>query len=174
MRGTGALKNLAVMGNQLISLDAPHAPVFGVTAVDVIARIARAERRAERRRSRRHQLLDIVRAAVVAADQIASYPYRWGGGHGSFTDSGYDCSGSVSYVLHGAGQLAAPMSSIGLMGYGEPGPGRLITVYTSPGHAFMVIRGRRYDTSGQSQTGTRWQPTARSTAGFVARHPSGL
>jgi hypothetical protein len=137
-------------------------------------RVRRLERRVARARQRRARISAVLREAVAGADRIAPMPYRWGGGHGSFADTGYDCSGSVSYVLHAAGRLAAPMSSIALMAYGEPGPGRFITIYSRPSHAFMVINGRRYDTSGQSQSGSRWQATARSTAGFVARHPPGL
>ena len=112
--------------------------------------------------------------AIAAADRIAGHPYRYGGGHRSFSDSGYDCSGSVSYVLHGAGRLGSPLDSRRLMTYGEPGPGRWITVYANPGHAFMVINGRRYDTTGRSSSGSRWQPENRSTAGYAVRHPPGL
>ena len=112
--------------------------------------------------------------AIRAANRIAHRPYRYGGGHGSFSDSAYDCSGSVSYVLHGAGRLARPLSSSGLMHWGAPGRGRWITVYAQPGHTFVVIRGRRYDTTGRSRTGSRWQPDMRSTAGYTVRHPAGL
>jgi hypothetical protein len=112
--------------------------------------------------------------AIRAANRIARKPYRYGGGHGSFRDSGYDCSGSVSYVLRGAGRLSRPLSSSGLMRWGAPGRGRWITVYARPGHSYMVIRGRRYDTTGRSQSGSRWQPEGRSTAGYVARHAPGL
>ena len=110
--------------------------------------------------------------AIAAANRIATFPYRWGGGHGSWNDSGYDCSGSVSYVLHGAGVLDAPEDSSQLMSYGAAGPGRWITIYSNPGHAWMTIRGRRYDTSGGD--GTRWVPYSRSSAGYTVRHPPGL
>ena len=109
--------------------------------------------------------------AIAAGDRIALFPYRFGGGHGSFHDTGYDCSGSVSYVLHAAGVLSRPEDSSELMSYGAPGPGRWITVYANPGHAYMVIRGRRFDTSGGPD---RWQGSARSSAGYVLRHPVGL
>jgi peptidoglycan hydrolase-like protein with peptidoglycan-binding domain len=109
--------------------------------------------------------------AIAAGDRIARLPYRYGGGHGSFHDSGYDCSGSVSYVLHAAGVLHRPEDSRELMRYGAPGPGRWITVYANPGHAYMVIRGRRFDTSGSPG---RWQRTDRSPAGYAVRHPVGL
>jgi hypothetical protein len=112
--------------------------------------------------------------AIAAANRIAGFPYRLGGGHGSFHDSAYDCSGSVSYVLHAAGRLGSPLDSGQLMSWGSPGRGRYITVYANPGHAYMVIRGRRYDTTGRAETGSRWQRARRSSAGYVVRHPAGL
>lgn len=115
-----------------------------------------------------------VLAAVAAGDRIATLPYVYGGGHGSFRASGYDCSGSVSYVLHAIGRLAVPEDSGQLMSYGSPGPGRVITIYANAGHAYMVIAGRRFDTSGQYATGSRWQADDRSPAGYVVRHPPGL
>jgi peptidoglycan hydrolase-like protein with peptidoglycan-binding domain len=114
-----------------------------------------------------------VSLAIAAANRIATLPYRYGGGHGSFDDTGYDCSGSVSYVLHGAGLLDSPLDSTGLMSYGEPGPGRYITIYANAGHAFMTINGRRFDT-GYGGEGNRWASGSRPTAGFVVRHPPGL
>jgi peptidoglycan hydrolase-like protein with peptidoglycan-binding domain len=113
----------------------------------------------------------VVRA-LRAATRIAGLPYRYGGGHRSFHDTAYDCSGSVSYVLHAAGRLASPLDSGSLMSWGAPGRGRWITVFAAPGHAYMVIAGRRFDTSGSSAT--RWQRHDRSTAGYVVRHPPGL
>jgi peptidoglycan hydrolase-like protein with peptidoglycan-binding domain len=115
-----------------------------------------------------------VNAVIRAANQIASHPYKYGGGHGSFRDSGYDCSGSVSYALHGGGLLRSPLDSSAFMRYGDPGRGRYITIYANPGHVYMVVNGRRYDTSARFQTGSRWTNTMRSSAGFVARHPPGL
>ena len=116
----------------------------------------------------------LLRRAVAAGNRIQFKPYIYGGGHGSFRAAGYDCSGSVSYVLHGMGRLDAPLDSGELMSYGKPGRGRYVTIYANPGHAFMVINGRRYDTSGRSASGSRWGPGMRSTAGYVARHPAGL
>jgi hypothetical protein len=116
----------------------------------------------------------LLRRAVAAGNRIAYKPYVYGGGHGSFRAAGYDCSGSVSYVLHGMGRLGAPLDSGELMHYGKPGRGRFVTIYANPGHAFMIINGRRYDTSGRSASGSRWGPGMRSTAGYVARHPPGL
>lgn len=115
-----------------------------------------------------------VAAMIAAGNRIATTPYIYGGGHRSFEDRGYDCSGSVSYVLGAAGLLSAPLASGALMSWGRPGPGRRVTVYANPGHAYMVIDGRRFDTSGRAQTGSRWQPDDRSSAGFVARHWPGL
>ena len=120
------------------------------------------------------RLPERVRNVVVAANQIARAPYRYGGGHASGFDSGYDCSGSVSYALRGGGLLSTSLDSSGFMGWGDPGPGRWITVYAKPSHAFMTIGGVRFDTSGRDQTGSRWQSSMISTAGYVARHPSGL
>ena len=117
---------------------------------------------------------DVVARVVAAATQIATTPYVWGGGHGSFDASGYDCSGSISYALAAGGLLSSPLDSTGFMSWGEAGPGRRITVYANAGHAFMIVDGRRYDTSALSGGGTRWTSEGRSTAGFVARHPPGL
>ncbi|MEA2457233.1 MAG: hypothetical protein QOC95_205 [Thermoleophilaceae bacterium] len=115
----------------------------------------------------------VIQRAIAAGDRIASMPYRYGGGHGSFQDSGYDCSGSVSYVLHGAGLLSSPLDSTAFMSWGEPGPGKHITIYANPGHVFMTIDGRRYDT-GYGGNGNRWASGSRPTGGFVVRHPAGL
>jgi hypothetical protein len=111
---------------------------------------------------------------ISAANRIADMPYKYGGGHRTFNDTGYDCSGSISYALHGAGLLEHPLDSSGFMRYGEPGPGRHVTIYAHGGHAFMVVNGRRYDTSALRETGSRWTSKPRSTRGFVARHPPGL
>jgi hypothetical protein len=116
----------------------------------------------------------VIARGIAAANRIARYPYRYGGGHRSFHDSGYDCSGSVSYVLHAMGALHSPLDSSALMGYGAPGPGRYVTVYANPGHTYMTINGRRFDTSAQWQGGSRWSIYDRSSSGYVARHPPGL
>lgn len=116
----------------------------------------------------------IVQRVIAAGNAIAGTPYVYGGGHGSFQSSGYDCSGSVSYALHGGGLLDSPLDSTGLMSYGLPGPGKHITIYANSGHAYMTIDGRRYDTSARSETGSRWTSTQRSSSGYVVRHPRGL
>ena len=114
-----------------------------------------------------------VGLVMAAGNAIAGLPYVYGGGHGSFKASAYDCSGSVSYALAAAGLVTSPMASGPFMSWGDPGPGQWITVYANPGHAFMVVAGWRFDTSNLG-SGTRWTQSARGTAGFVARHPPGL
>jgi peptidoglycan hydrolase-like protein with peptidoglycan-binding domain len=111
---------------------------------------------------------------ISAANRIAELPYRWGGGHRTFDDTAYDCSGSISYALHEAGLLKYALDSSGFMSYGEPGPGRHVTIYANPNHAYMVVDGRRYDTSALKETGSRWTSEPRSPSGFVVRHPPGL
>jgi len=118
-----------------------------------------------------------VKNAIWAANTLRRKPYVWGGGHGSFYDHGYDCSGSVSYALHGAGVLMAPLPSSDLMRYGERGRGRWITVYSRSGHTFAVIAGLRFDTTDLGRggdVGPRWYVGGRDTRGFVARHPAGF
>jgi lysozyme family protein len=127
-----------------------------------------------RRGHSRRGAIGVIARGIAAANRIARFPYVYGGGHHSFHDNGYDCSGSVSYVLHAMGALSHPLDSSALMHYGSPGPGRWVTVYANPGHAYMVIRGRRFDTSAQWQGGSRWSIFDRSSSGYVARHPPGL
>ncbi|HEX2393622.1 MAG TPA: hypothetical protein VHI77_11995 [Solirubrobacterales bacterium] len=113
-----------------------------------------------------------VKDAIAAANSIATTPYIWGGGHGSFESSGYDCSGAVSFALHGGGFLESPLDSTGLETWGEPGPGHWITVYANAEHAWMVIAGIAFDTVGGP--GPRWHdPWVDSPEGFVVRHPAG-
>jgi cell wall-associated NlpC family hydrolase len=115
-----------------------------------------------------------VKQIIEAGNIIARSPYKWGGGHGKWLDNGYDCSGSVSFALAAAGLLEGPMASGPLMGWGEPGKGKWVTIYTHPGHVFMEVAGVLFDTSNARVTGSRWGNQMRSTAGFVARHPAGL
>lgn len=136
-------------------------------------RIRRVLKRRRPSRSR-SSMPRTVRRVIAAGNRIAHAPYRYGGGHASFRDSGYDCSGSVSYALHGGGLLRRPLASGSFMSWGSSGRGRWITIYAKPGHMYMVVRGRRYDTSGRGATGSRWQWTRRSTAGYTVRHPAGL
>ena len=112
-----------------------------------------------------------VAEAIRAANRISAKPYVWGGGHGTWWDRGYDCSGAVSYALHGGGLLDRPLDSGSLAGWGAPGPGRWISVYAHGGHAYVVIAGLRFDTSGGP--GPRWHRQPRSPAGFTVRHPVG-
>jgi cell wall-associated NlpC family hydrolase len=115
-----------------------------------------------------------IKAAITAANEIVGRPYIWGGGHGSWYSRGYDCSGAVSYALAGGGFLAAPLNSGQFESWGEPGPGRWLTVYANAGHAYAVIAGMRWDTVGDARgSGPRWHPAVAYPAGFVARHPPG-
>jgi hypothetical protein len=119
-----------------------------------------------------------VQQAILAANQIVGKPYRYGGGHRSFIDRGYDCSGTVSFALNGGGLLKSPLDSRGFFRWGEAGPGAWITVYTKSSHAYVVIAGLRLDTSAAGDPsglkGPRWRPALRSSRGFRARHPEGF
>lgn len=121
-----------------------------------------------------HGAPEPVKRVIQAGNAIAELPYKWGGGHGAWRDDGYDCSGSVSFALAGAGLLDTPLTSGGFMDWGASGPGDWITIYTNPGHIFMVVAGLRFDTSGQGRAGTRWQEEPRPTAGFAVRSLPGL
>jgi hypothetical protein len=129
-----------------------------------------------------------VQQAVWAGNKLRNKPYKYGGGHAKVKDSGYDCSGTVSFVLIKAGLLESPLDSSSFLRYGAKGPGQWITVYTNPGHAYAVIAGLRLDTSSYAvstrssrravrsatERGPRWRPTARPSRGFKARHPVGF
>ena len=115
-----------------------------------------------------------VRRLVRAANRINRTPYVWGGGHGSWHAGGYDCSGSVSFVLHAAGVLGTPLASGGLASYGRPGKGRWVTIYANGGHAYVVVAGRRFDTTAFKSEGTRWSRSLRDNGGYTIRHPPGL
>jgi len=116
----------------------------------------------------------IVQQIIAAGNRIATMPYIYGGGHGKWEDAGYDCSGSVSYALHGAGLLDASMASGGFMTWAESGRGQWVTTYANGGHMYLVVAGLRFDTSGRSGAGTRWQTKLRPTSGYEIRHPLGL
>jgi hypothetical protein len=117
----------------------------------------------------------VVREAVTAGNELVGKPYRYGGGHQNFYDTGYDCSGAVSYVLHSIGRMHTPTPSNELRRYGESGPGRWITVYASQGHSFIVIAGLRFDTGyGVGSHGPKWLTRSRPASEFVTRHPDGL
>lgn len=116
-----------------------------------------------------------VKEIIAAGNEIYDKPYRYGGGHGKWKDSGYDCSGSMSYALHGAGLLDRPMDSTGFMSWGAPGRGTWVTTYAHGGHSYMVVAGLRFDTSGAGERGgSRWSEEMRSPKGFTVRHPPGL
>ena len=118
-----------------------------------------------------------VQRAIWAANQLSSLPYRYGGGHRSFSDSAYDCSGTVSYALGAAGLVRSPMSSRELRHFGRRGRGKWITVYANKGHTFAVIAGLRLDTTDLGRggdVGPRWYDYSRDSSGYVARHPVGM
>lgn len=113
-----------------------------------------------------------IKDVIAAGNRIATKPYVYGGGHGTWNDSGYDCSGSVSYALHGGGLINTQLDSTSFESWGSSGRGRWITIYANSGHAFMTVAGLRFDTSGASPS--RWQSDMRSGSGYVVRHPSGF
>jgi peptidoglycan hydrolase CwlO-like protein len=115
-----------------------------------------------------------VQEMIAAGNRIATLPYIWGGGHGSFVSAGYDCSGSVSYVLNAAGLLSAPEVSGDFESYGDPGAGQWVTIYANSGHVWMQIAGYRFDTVALAEDGSRWSDGGGEYAGFVVRHPPGL
>jgi cell wall-associated NlpC family hydrolase len=160
-------ENLSAISNQLVgSSSTPPAappPVPGQTAVLQPDGQAAAPADAPQ----------VVKDVIAAANQISGTPYIWGGGHGSWESAGYDCSGAVSYALHGGGLLDSPLDSTGLTTWGEAGVGSWITVYAYSGHAYAVIAGLRWDTSDTGGSGPSWHTDMRSPAGFIARHPPG-
>ncbi len=121
---------------------------------------------------------EAVKRAIAAGNALQGKPYRYGGGHARVEDSGYDCSGTVSYALAKAGLLKTPLDSSSFMSWGRRGKGDWITVRTNPGHAYVVIAGLRLDTSAANdpggEKGPRWRPALRNASGFTARHPAGL
>jgi hypothetical protein len=119
----------------------------------------------------------VVQEVISAGNQIAHLPYRFGGGHGTFEDTAYDCSGSLSFVFAAAGLMRTTLTSGQLMSWGMPGPGRWITVFAAPGHTFMYVAGLRFDTVALAETGSRWSNRPANEpdlSRFVARHPPGL
>jgi hypothetical protein len=116
-----------------------------------------------------------VKRAIAAGNRLQGKPYKWGGGHARHIDAGYDCSGTVSYVLREAGLLRGSLTSDGYFKYGKKGEGRWITLYIRKGHVFLTVAGLRLDTGGPgNRTGPRWKPETRQTVGHVMRHPRGL
>jgi len=117
---------------------------------------------------------DVVKRVIQAANAISKLPYKWGGGHGAWRDSGYDCSGSVSFALAGAGLLKSPLTSGAFATWGVEGVGDWITIYANGGHMYMFVAGLRFDTSGRGRDGTRWQDASRTVSGYSVRHIRGL
>ena len=115
-----------------------------------------------------------VKRVIAAANLITRKPYIYGGGHARWWDRGYDCSGSVSFALHGGKFLESPLPSTSMESWGLAGPGRWITVYANAGHVWMTVAGWRFDTVALAQSGTRWAQGGGEFSGFVVRHPTGL
>jgi hypothetical protein len=115
-----------------------------------------------------------VKTMIAAGNEIHDKPYKYGGGHGRWRDTGYDCSGSMSYVLHKAALLDQALDSTGFMSWGDAGKGQWVTNYANSGHSYMVIAGLRFDTSGRAEDGSRWDTEMRSARGYTVRHPEGL
>jgi peptidoglycan hydrolase CwlO-like protein len=162
--------NLSAISEQIASTTGAPAPITGTPAP--LTPGESASYISESQASVPSEAPPAIAAAIEAANSIATTPYIWGGGHGSFESSGYDCSGAVSFALHGGGFLESPLDSTGLETWGEPGPGKWITVYANSGHAWMIIAGLAFDTVGGP--GPRWHSSpVDSPEGFVARHPPG-
>jgi peptidoglycan hydrolase CwlO-like protein len=162
--------NLASISEQIASATGAPAPVTGTPAP--LTPGQSASYISESQASVPSEAPAAIAGAIEAANSIATTPYIWGGGHGSFESSGYDCSGAVSFALHGGGFLESPLDSTGLETWGEPGPGQWITVYANAEHAWMIIAGLAFDTVGGP--GPRWHSSpVDSPEGFVARHPPG-
>ena len=117
-----------------------------------------------------------VKRIIAAANEIHDKPYRYGGGHKPppNKDTGYDCSGSMSYAFQGADMMEDPLTSTGFESFGDAGPGQWVTTYANSGHSYMVVAGLRFDTSGRKDAGSRWQKSERSASGYTVRHPKGL
>ncbi|HEX3910882.1 MAG TPA: hypothetical protein VHW67_09300 [Solirubrobacteraceae bacterium] len=118
---------------------------------------------------------EAVQRVIAGANAITDFPYVFGGGHGSFVDNAYDCSGSVSYALAAGGLLSAPETSGELESWGAPGPGRYITIEAAAGHVYMYVNGVMYNTAGRSGVyASRWQVKGVDNSGYVTRHWPGL
>jgi peptidoglycan hydrolase CwlO-like protein len=162
--------NLASISEQIASTTGTPGPVTGTPAP--LTPGQSASYISESQASVPSEAPSAIAGAIEAANSIATTPYIWGGGHGSFESSGYDCSGAVSFALNGGGFLSSPLDSTGLETWGEPGPGQWITVYANAEHAWMIIAGLAFDTVGGP--GPRWHSSpVDSPEGFIARHPPG-
>ncbi len=171
--GEARLPEIAVDGESLGML----LPARPIEAEPVLRRPSGSIRLEGKRATPPAEVPAVIRSAIEAGNRLQTKCYKWGGGRSPLEDSGYDCSGSVSYVLIKAGLLNSPGTSRSLMHFGEPGPGRWITLYARDGHVFMTVCGLRLDTGGsggRGESGPRWRPQPRGTSGFVMRHPAGL
>lgn len=172
--GLTTVANASAARNGGVTIDTPAAPI-AITQPTVPGDVAKLQ--ADGTAAAPQNAPVEVQQAIWAANKLIGKPYRYGGGHAKFNDSGYDCSGTVSFALKGGDFLKAPLDSSSFMRWEESGAGEWITVYTNPGHAFVVIAGLRLDTSASGDPsgnkGPRWRPALRSTKSFKARHPEG-
>ncbi|MBV9837590.1 MAG: peptidoglycan-binding protein, partial [Solirubrobacterales bacterium] len=170
--------------NGVVTLNVANALRQAVATVQSAAPVGKAQINPDGTASAPAGAPAVVKAVIAAANQIIDTPYIYGGGHATWHDSGYDCSGAVSYALHGGNLLSAPEDSTELESYGSPGPGPWITVYADPGHTWVVVAGIAFDTADYggpnipSGTGPRWRsdPTGNLADGgnYIVRHPGGL
>ena len=166
------LFSAAILGLTVSSITAGSFPTTGPTVPGSLAKLHYGQAAAPERAPL------MVKRAIWAANQLRSKPYRYGGGHRSFSDNAYDCSGTISFALGGAGLIKSPISSSEFRRFGDRGKGKWITIYARNGHTFAVIAGLRLDTTpyvtGREVWKPAWQPTPRMPIGFEARHPVGL
>ena len=166
------LFSVAILGFTVSTITAGSFPTTGPTVPGSLAKLRYGQAAAPERAPL------TVKRAIWAANQLRAKPYRYGGGHKSFSDNAYDCSGTVSYALGGAGLIKSPMGSSEFRRFGDRGKGKWITIYARNGHTFAIIAGLRLDTTpyitGREKWKPAWQPTPRMPIGFEARHPVGL
>jgi cell wall-associated NlpC family hydrolase len=168
-REQGLLRSAVARGERLEGTAPAPAPAPTTTAPTAKATIA-----PDGRAIAPASAPQVVKAIIAAGNEIYNKPYKYGGGHGRWRDTGYDCSGSMSYALHGAGLLDTALDSTGFMSWGEKGKGQWVTTYANSGHSYMLVAGLRFDTSGLDQDGSRWHTSMRTSTGYTVRHPSGL
>jgi cell wall-associated NlpC family hydrolase len=173
--GMMSRKNAAILRSQVSSGDTSLQGTGGAAPVDAPVATDKATLGADGLAVAPASAPAAVQQVIAAANEIVGKPYKYGGGHGSWDDSGYDCSGSESYALHGAGLVTRPLDSTEFESWGEPGEGTWITSYANSGHSYLVVAGLRFDTGYHSgSSGPRWSTQMRPSDGYVARHPEGL
>jgi hypothetical protein len=176
--GVMTRKDAAVLRSQVTNGDSALQGTGGAAPVDAPAAAPATESAtlgADGRAVAPASAPPVVQQVIAAANQIVDKPYRYGGGHGSWNDSGYDCSGADSYALHGGNIISRPMDSSEFMSFGEAGQGTWITIYANSGHSYLVVAGLRFDTGYHSgSSGPRWSTQMRPADGYTVRHPQGL